>query len=57
MGKVNQIETKNRTYYFYNDMINPKNSESILFKIDKKHYKSIDIYDIGYIAIKKIGYY
>ena len=57
MGKVNQIETKNRTYCFYNDMINPKNFESILFKIDKKHYKSIDIYDIGYIAIKKIGYY
>ena len=36
MGKVKQIEIKNRTYYFYNDMINLKNFESILLKIDKK---------------------
>ena len=56
MGKVKQIEIKNRTYYFYNDMINLKNFESILLKIDKKkkHYKGIDIYYIGYIVIKKI---
>ena len=57
MGKVKQIEIKNRTYYFYNDMINLKNFESILLKIDKKkkkNYKGIDIYYIGYIVIKKI---
>ena len=35
-------------------MINPQNFESNLLKIDKKHYKSIDIYYIGYITIKKI---
>ena len=55
MGKVKQIEIKNRTYYFYNDMINLKNFESNLLKIDKKHYKGIDIYYIGYITIRKIG--
>ena len=55
MGKVKQIEIKNRTYYFYNDMINLKNFESNLLKIDKKHYKGIDIYYIGYITIKKVG--
>ena len=55
MGKVKQIEIKNRTYYFYNDMINLKNFESNSLKIDKKHYKGIDIYYIGYITIKKIG--
>ena len=55
MGKVKQIEIKNRTYYFYNDMINLKNFESHLLKINKKHYKGIDIYYIGYITIKKIG--
>ena len=55
MGKFKQIEIKNRTYYFYNDMINLKNFESNLLKIDKKHYKGIDIYYIGYITIKKIG--
>ena len=36
-------------------MINFKNFESNLLKIDKKHYKSIDICYIGYITIKKIG--
>ena len=55
MGKVKQIEIKNRTYYFYNDMINLKNFKSHLLKINKKHYKGIDIYYIGYITIKKIG--
>ena len=29
-------EIKNRTYYFYNDMINLKNFDSDLLKIDKK---------------------
>ena len=35
-------------------MINLKNSESSLLKIDKKHYKGINIYYIGYITIKNI---
>ena len=35
-------------------MINLKNFGSNLLKIDKKHYKGINIYHIGYIAIKKI---
>ena len=54
MGEVKQIDIKNRTYYFYNDMINLKNFESILLKIDKKSNKNIGIYNIGYITIKKI---
>ena len=53
MGKVRQIETKNRTYYFYNDIINI--GEFDLLKIDKKSYKDIDIYYIGYVTIKKNG--
>ena len=55
MGKVKQIEIKNRTYYFYNDIINLKYFESNLIKINKKHYKGSNIYYIGYITIKKIG--
>ena len=55
MGKVKQIEIKNRTYYFYNRIINLKSFESNLLKIDKKHYKDIDVYYIGYITMKKIG--
>ena len=51
MGRVKQIEIKNRIYYFH--MINLKDFESNLLKIDKKHYKGIDIYYIGNITIKK----
>ena len=57
MGKVKQINIKNRTYYFYNDIIDLKDFEPNLLKIDKKSYKNIDIYYIGYIAIKKIDDY
>ena len=54
MGKVKQIEIKNRTYYFYNGIINIEEFDTNLLKIDKKSYKDIDIYHIGYITIKKI---
>ena len=54
MGEVKQINIKNRTYYFYNDMINIKHFEPNLLKIDRKSYKNIGIYNIGYITIKKI---
>ena len=54
MGKVKQIEIKNRTYYFYNDIINIEEFDSKLLKIDKKSYKVIDICYIGYITIRKI---
>ena len=36
MGVVKQIDIKNRTYYFYNDMISIKKFDSNLLKIDKK---------------------
>ena len=52
MGKVKQTNIKNRTYYFYDDMINLLNFKSSLLKIVKKHYKEISIYYIGYIIIK-----
>ena len=54
MGTVKQIDIKNRTYYFYNDIIDLKSFKSNLLKIDKKSYKDIGIYNIGYITIKKI---
>ena len=57
MGEVKQINIKNQTYYLYNDMINLKDFESGLLKIDKKHYKGINIYYIGYMTIKKIDDY
>ena len=54
MGEVKQINIKNRTYYFYNDIIDLKDFDARLLKIDKKSYKNIGIYNIGYITIKKI---
>ena len=54
MGTIKQIDIKNRTYYFYNNMINIKNFNVRLLKIDKKSYKDISIYNIGYFTIKKI---
>ena len=54
MREVKQINIKNRTYYFYNDIIDLKNFDARLLKIDKKSYKNIGIYNIGYITIKKI---
>ena len=54
MGIVKQIDIKNRTCYFYNDIIDIKNFDARLLKIDKTSYKNIGIYNIGYITIKKI---
>ena len=55
MGTIKEINIKNRTYYFYNDIIDLENFDSSLLKLDKKSYKDIGIYNIGYITIKKIG--
>ena len=57
MGNIKQINIKNRTYYFFNDMINIKNFDPNLLKIDNNSYKNIGIYDIGYITIKSISDY
>ena len=56
MGEVKQINIKNRTYYFCNDIIDLKNFDARLLKIDKKSFKGIGIYNIEYIMIKKIDY-
>ena len=53
MGEVKQINIKNWSYYFYNNIINLKKFDADL-KIDKKSYKNIGIYYIGYITKKKI---
>ena len=50
MGKIRQIKIE--LIIFYNDIIDLKKFKSILLKIDKKSYKNISIYNIGYITIK-----
>ena len=57
MENIKQINIKNRTYYFLNDMNNIEDFDSSLLKINKKSYKNIGIYNIGYITIKKIDDY
>ena len=47
-----QLNIKNRTYYFYNDLINILNFEASNLKIDKKIWKDIDIYFISYVDKK-----
>ena len=56
MGTIKQINIKNRTYYFYNDIINIEMFDSSMLKLDKKLYKDLIIYNTGYVTIKKIGY-
>ena len=44
--KYQRNKLENRTYYFFNDMINNEDFNPNLLKIDKNSYKSIDIYYI-----------
>ena len=57
MGNIKQINIENRTYNFFNDMINIEKFDSNSLKINKKSYKSVGIYYIGYITIKRISDY
>ena len=55
MGTIKQINIKNRTYYFYNDIIDIETFDSNMLKLNKKSYKNLDIYNTGYVTIKIIG--
>ena len=39
MGQVKEINIKNQTYHFFDDMINIKNFNSNLLKIERSHIK------------------
>ena len=56
MGNIKEINIKTQAYYFYDDRINIKDFDSNLIKIDKKTYKNINIYYIGYITIRDSNY-
>ena len=51
MESTKQINIENQTYYFYNDIIDIKTFDSSNLKLDKKSYKNLDIYNIGYVTI------
>ena len=52
-NKVKDINIKNLTYYFFNDIINIKNFDLNNIKIDEKPYKNVLDYNTGYLTIKK----
>ena len=49
---VKQLNIKNRTYHFYNDLINLEKFNPSLQKLDKKSSMDINIYYIGYVTKK-----
>ena len=52
METTKEINIKNRTYYFYNDITDLDVSK---IKVDKKDFNDIDIYYLGYEHKKKIS--
>ena len=52
-NKVKDLNIKNRTYYFFNDIIDIENFSPNNIKIDENSYKNILIYYIGYVTIKE----
>ena len=50
-NKVKDKSIKNRTYYFFNDIINIKYINPDKIKIAEKSYKNILTYYIGYVTI------
>ena len=55
METIKQINIKNRTYYFYNDIIDLDEFDESKIKVDKKDFNDIDIYYLGYEHKKKIS--
>ena len=53
-NKFQEIEIRNHTYYFFDDIINMKNLDPNKIKIDEKSYKNIFIYYIRYTTIKTL---
>ena len=52
MVTTKQLNIKKRTYYFWNDLINMKDFDPKLLKLDKKSPMVVNIYYIGYITKK-----
>ena len=53
MEEIKQINIKNRTYYFYNDIINLDEFYGNKIKVDREKFNIIDIYYLGYEYKKK----
>ena len=55
-NKLKEIDIKNCTYYFFDDVINIRNLDPNKTKIDEKSYKNILIEYIGYEMVRDLSY-
>ena len=55
METIKQVNIKNRTYYFCNDISNLDEFDESKIKLDKKDFSDTDIYYLGYEHKKKIS--
>ena len=53
MTITKRMNIKNRTYYFYNDLIKLFDFDPNMLKLDKKTFKGLNIYYIGYATKRK----
>ena len=56
INKFKDIDIKNCTYCIFDDMANIKILNPNKIKTDKKSYKNILIYYIGYVTVKELRY-
>ena len=56
MGNVKETNNINQTYSSFDNMMNIKDFDQNLLKIDKRSYQTIDIYYVGYITMKDSQY-
>ena len=54
MIRVIEIDTKTRTFYFFNGIINIENVDPNDIKIDKKLFKNILIYYVFYVTLSSM---
>ena len=57
METIKEINIKNGTYYFYNDIINLDEFDESKIKVDEKGFNDIDIHYLGYEHKRKISEY
>ena len=54
--KIKGVDIKNRTYYFFDHIINIKSLNPNIIRIDEQSYKKILIYHIEYVTVKGLSY-
>ena len=54
MEKVEDLNIKNQTYYYFDDIIDIRKFESNLLKIDKKLHRDFDIYYLVTLQLKSL---